>query len=628
MKKRTIKPIIFLAFFIFIFSTILYAIPADPDPVVVSQPNGKTLTVFIKGDERIHWYESMDGYTLLYNKAGYLSYAQLDENGNLQPTDYIATDIEKRDIVISSFLNTIEKQLFFSEVQVQLMFKVWEIEDEALNTPKGERGLEGELKTICAFVQFPDKVMVKSMDDFEGLFNHLGYTENGAVGSVRDYYKEVSYEKLDLTITLCGVYTAAQNRIYYSGNGGHDNVGPLVTWLAEQVRAEPNIDFRDYDNDKDGMVDGFHFIFAGIGRESGQDNQAIWSHKSQIEPVYQSGTGKYIKIYSCSPELRTGASSPITTIGVICHEMTHALGGIRDYYDTDYAIGGSYDGTGKWDLMASGNSNGSPGGSCPAHPNMHIKVLLGWVTPIVLNSRTTIKDMPNSVENNIAYKINTNTYNEYYLLENRQKMKFDSYVPGEGLLIYHVHAGVLAAGNCINCTHQQRMYPVSVSRPGPMPTGSKETYGYINSLYCPFPSTGNYYKTSFADNTIPAMRSWNNNKTGKPISNIKHENRLVSFEFMDPTYVGIENFETSGYSSLQIVPNPANEYIDVKVNGSEFSMECIEFYNFFGILVKSVPCNGYVNGETIIQRILITDLSAGVYFVKVGNETAKLVIQF
>jgi len=167
MKKTRINTLILSALMLLITS-ILNAVPAIPVPITFTQPDGNTLTVRLKGDERIHWYESMDGYTLLLNQAGYLTYAQLDEDKNLQPSYYIATDIEKRDESVNSFLNIIEKKLFYSEVQKQLMIKVWEIEDLIENKKKAGNKSEvtGHYKTICAFVQFPEKPMIKDMSRF------------------------------------------------------------------------------------------------------------------------------------------------------------------------------------------------------------------------------------------------------------------------------------------------------------------------------------------------------------------------------------------------------------------------------------------------------------------------------
>jgi len=518
MKKIT------LFITLFLLCRTLFAIPAYPFPVTYIQPNGDSLTVKIKGDERIHWYETPDGYTLMFNQTGFLTYAQLDADGNLQPSAYIATNIDERDSTTVSFLLTIEKYLFYSNHQKQVMLQIWQIEDEIAmqNKSKDAKGLFGHFKTLCAFVQFPEKSMIKSIDQFEDLFNQLGYTGNGS-GSVRDFFKESSYNQFDLTITLCGIYTTTMSEAYYAGSSGSANCPQLATWAAQQVAKSPTIDFRDYDSNNDGIVDGFHFIFAGIGQEAGGEYGTIWSHESMLStPIVQNG--KMIKIYSCSPEL---LSENITTIGVICHEMTHAFGA-ADFYDTDYETGGQFDGTGKWDIMATGSWNGTPGGNKPPHHNMYIKVQFGWVTPVILDSPTSILDMPNSAENPVTYRINTNTFDEYFLLENRQQIKFDSSVPGNGLIIYHVHSYLSSYG--INSSHPQGMYPVCASSKVAIPNSDPSSYGNINSAGCPYPGTSQ--NSSFEDESIPSMKSWDNENTKKPITNITLTNRLISFDFM------------------------------------------------------------------------------------------------
>ena len=507
---------------LFVITQQTFAVTASPYPFDFQQPNGDEITVMLKGDERIHWHESLDGYTLLLNQDGYLTYAVLDETGNLHPSDVVATDVEKRDGTVNSFLSTIDKNLFYSEIQKQIMLEIWEIEDEFEG--RGERGITGLYKTLCAFVQFPEKAMTIPMSTFDPLFNQLGYTGNGT-GSVRDFFKESSYGKFEVEITLCGVYTAPKSESYYAGNGGTTNGSELAKWAAQQVAAESSINFANYDNNNNGKVDGFHVIFAGRGQEAGGDNGTIWSHKSTFWPSVTKN-GKSISTYSCSPEL---FYSNITTIGVICHEMTHAVLSAPDFYDTN---NGPYLGTGYWDLMASGSWNGSPAGNRPAHHNMFTKVQAGWITPTVLNSQTTITNMPNSAENPVAYRINTATNNEYYLLENRQKVGFDASNPGAGLLIYHVHSNV-NGGICTNCSHPQKMYLVCASSTVAIPTSGASNYGNINSAGCPFPGTDN--NTSFTGTSTPRMFRWSNTViTDKPITEISNNTatKTVSFQFM------------------------------------------------------------------------------------------------
>jgi len=646
MKNSTIKSFILLAL-LFIPATILYAIPAYPYPVTYTQPNGDTLTVRIKGDEKIHWYESMDEYTLLVNKSGYLTYAQLDENGDLQPTEYVASNIEQRDFATLLFLKNLEKKLFYSKIQVDILLQVWQIEEDMMtqDDSKGDRAVSGKRKGIVALIGFSDKPFSLSTENFNDLLNQAGYTGTvGTVigngnGSVKDYFKEVSYGTLDFSFTVFGPYTAPLPLTSYEDNNpnGSSNIRNMVRWvLNEKIIKEAKVDFRDYDLDNNKALDGFHFIFAGRGAEQGMGVKSIWSHAGYISNPEIINNGVKLTRYSCSPELTTDNSSKkvINTIGVVCHEMTHCLGA-ADFYDTDYELtGGTYPGCGDWCLMSSGCYNataiqGASGtsGNTPAHQNIFIKIQFGWVKPIVIDSPGYVEGMPNSAENQYAFRINTKTNNEYYLLENRQQVGFDTKVPGKGLLVYHVHKDVNNAGNCINCGHPQKMYVVDANQiKNFMPNDSVKTYGTINNANCTFPNGG---KTSFTDETKPAMWSWANEPTEKPITNITHQNGLIGFDFMGggDINIGISEYEkTSGTNSIKIVPNPANDYFELRITNYESQIHQIDIYNSLGQLVKSVPFQGESNNGFSSQKISITDLNKGFYFVKAGNASAKLII--
>ena len=47
------------------------AVPAYPGLITVKQPSGKTVSIYLRGDERNHWGETPDGYTLLRDGEGY-----------------------------------------------------------------------------------------------------------------------------------------------------------------------------------------------------------------------------------------------------------------------------------------------------------------------------------------------------------------------------------------------------------------------------------------------------------------------------------------------------------------------------------------------------------------------------
>ncbi len=70
--------------------------PAYPYPVEYKLPDGSDITILLKGDESVHWRESVDGYTILVNSEGFLEYAEEDENGNLKLSGVRASNENRR----------------------------------------------------------------------------------------------------------------------------------------------------------------------------------------------------------------------------------------------------------------------------------------------------------------------------------------------------------------------------------------------------------------------------------------------------------------------------------------------------------------------------------------------------
>jgi M6 family metalloprotease-like protein len=497
-------------------------VPAYPHPVEFTQPDGSKIMIQLRGDEKIRWAETMDGYSILFNKSGTYEYAVLDEKNDMIPSGKQAKPLLLRSKDETIFLNSIPKGLHYSSTQVQMMKTAWSIYDtESVNSfpTTGNRSL------ICILIGFTDVPFTKTNADFNNLFNQINYTTDGATGSVKDCYLENSYNQLNLSITVAGPFTASHNMAYYGADNGSNHSPKAGVLVAEAINAaNPTVNYANFDNDNNGSVDGVYVIFAGYGQEAGASADAIWSHASSVATLNLDG--KTINKYSCSPELRGNSGDGITRIGVICHEFGHVLGS-PDYYDTNYATNGQYDGTGNWDLMSGGSWNN--GGRTPAQHNAYTKTMVyNWATPTLLNTAALVT-LNNSTENsNSFYRYNTTTTNEYFLIENRQQVKFDAYLPGHGMIIYHVDKNYINAGNPINATSHQAMYPVCANANGNPPT----TYGSINTSGCPFPGSAN--TTSFTDNTSPNSKSWANANTAKPITNIteNNTNKTVSFAFM------------------------------------------------------------------------------------------------
>ncbi len=523
MKKTLQVVFMFCILFAGLMTNQALAVSAYPYPVQVKQPDGTTITVILKGDEKVKWAQTLDGYTVLRNTKGVFEYAMLNASGDLNPSGIAASDISLRKTDELNFLAKAQKGLFYSKSQVSLMKSIFEIKSAEAQKVFPTTGAR---KLICILMGYTDKAFTKTQTDFNNLFNQVGYTTGGATGSVKDFYNESSYNQFNLTVTVAGPYTAANNMAYYGANdaSGYD-VNPRALVSEAITAADASVNFADFDNDGDGTVDGVYIIYAGYGEEAGASANCIWAHAwSLATPVTKDG--KSISKYSCSAELSGNTGTTLTAIGVICHEFGHVLGA-PDYYDTDYATGGQFDGTGKWDMMASGSWNNN--GITPAQHNAYTKVkVYGWATATVLSSAQVVT-VTHAEVNKSFYQINSTTTNEYWIMENRQLVGFDANIPGHGLIIYHVHATI--GTTAINATYPQKMYPVcanATTNPGT----TASTYGTINGGGCPFPGTG--AKTSFTDATTPWMKSWAGANTAKPITNIVENTttKTITFDFM------------------------------------------------------------------------------------------------
>ena len=526
---------------VFLFSTLfiiqllfnnssVYAVSAYPYPIEFVQPDGSKITILLKGDEKIRWAETTDHYSILFNAKGTYEYAVTDNIGNMVPSGIQAHNIAIRTSEENVFLASIPYSLHFSNDQILMMKNAWNI---ASSGPQQAFPTTGNRNLLCILIGFKDLAFTKTQAEFNNLFNQIHYSVNGSTGSVKDYYLENSYNQLNLSITVVGPFTASDSMAYYGANSSGSDIRPRELISEAVTLADPVVNYTNFDNDNDGTVDGVYVIHSGYDEAAGAPSYTIWAHAWDLLPTLTLD-GKIISRYSTSSELNGTTGSIISNIGVICHEYGHVLGA-PDFYDVDYGTGGQYKGTAHWDVMAAGNWNNDS--KTPAHHNPYTKTrIYNWATVTTLSSCQNVT-LQNSAENsNSFYRYSTSTANEFFLLENKQQIKFDSAAPGHGLIIYHVDSTYIAAHdnsasganfNTINATSHQGFYPVCAIATGNPPT----IYGPIDSSGCSFPGSSNI--TSFTDATTPNSLSWAGTNTNKPITNITENNvtKTISFTF-------------------------------------------------------------------------------------------------
>jgi immune inhibitor A len=286
--------------------------------------------------------------------------------------------------------------------------------------------LRGTVRVIVVLVDFSDKKMTATTDHFRDLFFSTGVLPHG---SVREYYREVTNNLVDLDGEVVGPFRMPQTLAWYA-NGNFGIGRPTGTTRARDMAmdaflaANPSVNFGPYDNDGNGYVDAFIVIHAGTGGEASGNSGDIWSHKWTLTSQ-QNADGTKVYGYLTIPE--------DAKIGVSAHELGHLLFGFPDLYDTD----NTSEGIGNWCLMAAGSWGG--GGDVPVHPSAWCKANQGWaaVTNVTANGPATIPDVKASHTVHRLWKDGA-AGQEYFLVENRQQTGYDVSLPAGGLLIWHI----------------------------------------------------------------------------------------------------------------------------------------------------------------------------------------------
>jgi M6 family metalloprotease-like protein len=560
--------------FFFVFAVILFAsqqifaVPAYPDLVTYTLPDGTEITIQLRGDEWVNWAETPDGFTLLFSDNGFLEYAVQDEQGDLQLSGIRAHNELQRTVEERIFLMMQPQRLRFSESQVETILELKGHQEDFLNRQQSvfrdEDGIQkspfvGTFRMPIILVGFQNRPFTRTSDEIRMLFNNLNYTAGGLTGSVRDYFLAISHGQFNLVVDVFGPFTLPGNVINYTDNYIVGNSGPtcggdprtMARLAVDSAFLRGSANFADYDPFNTGVVVP-HIIFAGHGTEAGAPRcESIWSHKWTFSPerVYN---GKRISVYSCSPEFRGNLGSELGHIGVVAHEIGHSLLGLPDFYDTR-STGQVH--LADWCLMASGSWGGRPEnpGMTPTNISAWGRVDVGWVPEITLQSPENIT-LPNPAVQDVVYRINTQTNNEYFLIENRQKTGWDTHIPADGMLIYHVDRTNLAVWNANNVNAlsggntRRRNYIKQA--------GGDVTSTSTDRTTDTWPQSG---RTEFTDNSTPDSKSWAAATTDKPITDITGDAvaRTVSFKFMDganiiapDTVPFFEGFENTSISDL------------------------------------------------------------------------------
>lgn len=388
-------------------ATYLWAVPATPYPFEVTQPDGSTIMVKLHGDEFHHFYTLLDGTPLRRNNQGFL----VKDNKTL--TEIIQTGA------------TIRKAARIKDPQ---------------RIPSSYP-LKGSPKALVLLVGFKDLPFEQKLEDFKNLLNQSGYSHNGAAGSCRDYFIAASDSIFQPQFDVYGPFKTKENLAYYGAHEGKysDVRAHEMVIEACQMAAASGVDFSQYDTDKDGVLDNVFVFYAGHNESEGAKEESIWPHQNNISVLNKTVDGVRLATYACASEHSGSSGTTRAGVGTFCHEFGHVLG-LPDLYDTDY----NYYSVSDWSIMCSGSHTDR--GRTPPTYSAYERFYLGWLKPEQLTEKGQYSLMPVATDNQ-AYMIATAPHNmqgknpnpsEFFILEYRVQKGWDAYLPGQGMLVWHI----------------------------------------------------------------------------------------------------------------------------------------------------------------------------------------------
>lgn len=508
---------------LFAFGAAANAVPAKKLQKVITLTNGTQVSVELRGDEYLSWWEGTDG-------TAYRTTAADD-------TVFEAFDLEAQKPAAAARRARAEQGRVARLARVKNSLKG---ADDKMRGLGGDHiTYKGVKKGLVVLVDFKNKKFADGHDleYYKNVINGKDFSdeEEGYVGSVRDYFLAQSNGQFELDFDVVGPVTMSKNSGYYGNDGAYQKDEKVYEMIKEACDGiQDKVNLKDYDWDGDGEADQVFFLYAGLGQASGGSAGTIWPHESELRywpcGVLSYSTGK-INTYACANELQPetqGSSRYISAgIGTICHEFSHCLG-FADMYDTTGS--GGY-GMSVFDVMDQGSYNGN--GFVPCNYTAFERIYAGWVEAIELIDPATVKDMKSVSDYGRPFIMyNYKNTNEYFLLENRQNTGWDKGLYGSnGLLIVHVnYVPSRWANNSVNSSAEKIQCCTVVNA-----DGSRENtqYSLQGDLY-PYEVKGVTMNDEFTDESEPAAKLYTKNSDnsyalGIPITQIKRSKGSVSF---------------------------------------------------------------------------------------------------
>ena len=488
------------------------------EQLTFKQENGPDVRLVVIGDEHYAQYETVDGYTVVYDaQKGLYCYAQT-VNGRFVSTGIPMSDPPPPEIRRHITESEVVRQEKFTlrhatrQPPAQVFGAVDTFETLGPNNGllTGRRVSTGVVRGLTVLVEFQDVTTTITKQDVEEMLNAPNYTKNGNFCSARDYFLLISSGKLDYTNVVVGPVKLSRKQQFYVNNS-------LVP-EAMQLAVATGIDLKQFDSRDDGIIDAVNFLYAGQSRYE----EELWPHNSFFEMQFG---GMKTNFYLLTG---LGDGPGDLTIGTFCHENGHLLCRFPDMYDYGNRDGDGVRsaGIGSYCLMGAGNHLNN--GRTPAPVCAYLRDLAGWCDNRVDLSQPGVKEAKHA-DYRTVMKYPTDKFNEYFIVENRTKMGLDQHLPSSGLAVYHCDTD---GSNEFQEGSSTRHYQCALLQAdGRTDLERNNNRGDGGDLY------GALGGTALSHATNPSSRQWDNVDSRLVLSQISPPAEVITFR-IGPEVVG------------------------------------------------------------------------------------------
>ncbi|MBP5488677.1 MAG: carboxypeptidase regulatory-like domain-containing protein [Bacteroidales bacterium] len=242
----------------------------------------------------------------------------------------------------------------------------------------------------------------------EGYHTDPGYGYNYMYGhgSITEYFVHNSSGKWHPQFDVYGPVTLTKESYEYSG----EKIAEICTALGGQLNV------ADYDTDGDGDIDCI--ICIDVAQGASRD-----TYLSEIEGDYSVGGKKISRAIFCDN---------VKLIGFYCHWLAIYLG-VPNFSD----MAGNANPGWPDQFQVTGTGFRNWGGNCPPYFSSLERYMVGWIDSFDVIDKPGSYILP-AICDNASYMIESPTPGLFYLVEYREKYKWDEHLNSNGLIVFRV----------------------------------------------------------------------------------------------------------------------------------------------------------------------------------------------